>query len=182
MGRVSLPFPEAPFPDAPFPEVTVPASSRAEVFLRYLDYFRSRLASKLEELPAAELRRSRLPSGWTPLELAKHLRYVELRWLEWGFEGRDVGDPWADHEGDRWHVGPDETLATLLADLAGQAARSRAIIESHDLDELGQPGDRWDGADPATLERVLFHLLQEYARHVGHIDVVTELAVGRSGE
>ena len=177
MGRVSLPFPEVPFP-----EVTVPASSRAEVFLRYLDYFRSRLASKLEELPAAELRSSRLPTGWTPLELAKHLRYVELRWLEWGFEGRDVGDPWADHEGDRWHVGPDETLATLLADLAGQAARSRAIIESHDLDELGQPGERWDGADPATLERVLFHLLQEYARHVGHIDVVTELAVGRSGE
>ena len=53
MGRVSLPFPEAPFPEAPFPEVTAPASSRAEVFLRYLDYFRSRLASKLEELPAA---------------------------------------------------------------------------------------------------------------------------------
>ncbi len=179
---MSLPFPEVPFPEVPFPEVTVPASSRAEVFLRYLDYFRSRLASMLEELPAAELRSSRLPTGWTPLELAKHLRYVELRWLEWGFEGRDVGDPWADHEGDRWHVGPDETLATLLADLAGQAARSRAIIESHDLDELGQPGERWDGADPATLERVLFHLLQEYARHVGHVDVVAELAVGRSGE
>ena len=62
----------------------------------------------------------------------------------------------------------------LLADLAGQAARSRAVIESHDLDEVGQPGDRWDGADPATLERVLFHLLQEYARHVGHLDIVTE--------
>ncbi|MGH3181861.1 MAG: DUF664 domain-containing protein, partial [Streptosporangiaceae bacterium] len=90
---MSVPFPEAPFPEAPFPEVTVPARSRAEVFLRYLDYFRSRLASKLEALPAAELRRSRLPSGWTPLELAKHLRYVELRWLEWGFEGRDIGDP-----------------------------------------------------------------------------------------
>ena len=65
---------------------------------------------------------------------------------------------------------------------ATQAARSRAIIEAHDLDEVGQPGERWDGADPATLERVLFHLLQEYARHVGHLDIVTELATGRSGE
>ena len=37
-------------------------------------------------------------------------------------------------------------------------------------------------ADPATLERVLFHLLQEYARHVGHLDIVTELATGASGE
>jgi len=63
-----------------------------------------------------------------------------------------------------------------------QAARSRAVIESHPLDEAGQPGERWDGADPATLERILFHLLQEYARHVGHLDIVTELATGRSGE
>jgi len=166
----------------PFPEATTPASSRAEVFLRYLDYFRSRLAAKLESLPAAELQSSRLPSGWTPLELAKHLRYVELRWLEWGFEGRDFADPWADSEGGRWHIGPGETLSTLLADLDAQASRSRAVIESHPLDEVGQPGDRWDGADPATLERILFHLLQEYARHVGHLDVVTELATGRSGE
>jgi hypothetical protein len=47
---------------------------------------------------------------------------------------------------------------------------------------VGQPGDRWDGADPATLERVLFHLLQEYARHLGHLDIVTELATGLSEE
>jgi hypothetical protein len=152
------------------------------VFLRYLDYFRSRLASKLEALPAAELCRSRLPSGWTPLELAKHLRYVELRWLEWGFEGRDVGHPWGDRDGDRWAVGPDETLASLLADLAGQAGRTRTIIKSHDLSEVGQPSDRWDGADPPTLERVLFHLLQEYARHLGHLDVVVEIVTGQAGE
>jgi hypothetical protein len=80
-----------------FPEPTTPARSRAEVFLRYLDYFRSQLVRKLEGLPDDELRRSRLPSGWTPLELLKHLRYGELRWLEWGFEGRDVADPWADN-------------------------------------------------------------------------------------
>jgi uncharacterized damage-inducible protein DinB len=166
----------------PFPEPTTPVGSRAEVFLGYLDYFRSRLAAKLESLPAAELGRSRLPSGWTPLELAKHLRYVELRWLEWGFEGRDVGDPWADQADGRWHVGPEESLPSLLADLDVQAGRTRAIVESHDLDEVGKPGDRWDGADPATLERILFHLVQEYARHLGQLDVVVEIAAGRTGE
>ena len=166
----------------PFPEATTPASSRTEVILRYLDFFRSRVTAMVEALPADELRHSRLPSGWTPLELVKHLRYVELRWLEWGFEGQEVGDPWGDRQADRWHVGPDETLASLLADLDEQAARSRAIIEAHDLEEVGKPGERWDGADPATLERVLFHLLQEYARHVGHLDIVTELATGSSGE
>jgi uncharacterized damage-inducible protein DinB len=166
----------------PFPEPTAPAGSRAEVFLRYLDYFRSRLAAKLETLPAAELRRSALPSGWTPLELVKHLRYVELRWLEWGFEGRYFADPWGDQKDLRWYVGPDETLPSLLADLTDQAARTRAVVESHDLGEVGQPGDRWDGADPATLERILFHLLQEYARHLGQLDVVVELAAGLTGE
>jgi uncharacterized damage-inducible protein DinB len=165
-----------------FPEPTAPASSRAEVFGRYLDYFRATLAAKLAQLPDAELRASRLPSGWTPLELLKHLRHVERRWLEWGFEGRGISDPWADRRDDRWYVGPGETLDQLLTELTEQAAASRAIISAHDLDEVGRPSERWDGADPPTLERVLFHLLQEYARHVGHLDIVTELAVGATGE
>ncbi len=166
----------------PFPEPTDPAGSRAEVFLRYLDYFRSRVTDKLESLPPAELRACKLPSGWTPLGLLKHLRYVELRWLEWGFEGRDSDELWADTRDDRWYVAPDETLASLLAGLRAQAATTRAIVEAHDLDDIGKPGDRWEGADPPPLERVLFHLLQEYARHLGHLDIATELSTGTTGE
>jgi hypothetical protein len=63
-----------------------------------------------------------------------------------------------------------------------QAATSAAIVAAHDLDEIGQPGERWDGAEPASLERVLFHLVQEYARHIGQLDVVSELAGGQVGE
>jgi uncharacterized damage-inducible protein DinB len=166
----------------PFPEPTTPVPTRAEVFLGYLDYFRSRLVSKLEALPAGELRRSRLPSGWTPIELLNHLAYVELRWLEWGFEGRDVPEPWADSRDGRWYVAPGETLEQLVEGLRAQAARTRAVVESHDLADIGRPGERWDGADPASLERILFHLVQEYARHVGHLDIVSELAGGQTGE
>jgi uncharacterized damage-inducible protein DinB len=166
----------------PFPEPTAPVSSRAEVFLGYLDYFRSRLVSKLRALPRSELRASRLPSGWTPIELLNHLAYVELRWLEWGFEGREIADPWADSRDGRWHVADDAELEELVAALHAQAARTRGVVESHDLADIGQPGERWDGADPAALERILFHLLQEYARHVGHLDIVSELAAGETGE
>jgi hypothetical protein len=56
----------------PFPSPTIPADSRTEVFLRYLDFFRSRVTAKIQAMPDAELRSSRLPSGWTPLELVKH--------------------------------------------------------------------------------------------------------------
>jgi uncharacterized damage-inducible protein DinB len=163
----------------PFPEPTTPVASRAGVFLGYLDYFRARLITKLRSLPPTELRTSRLPSGWTPLELIKHLRYVELRWLDWGFEGTPVADPWGDEREGRWHVADDETLPELATALASQAARTRQIVESHDLADSGRPGDRWEGAEPASLERVLFHVMQEYARHLGQLDVVSELARGR---
>jgi hypothetical protein len=138
--------------------------------------------TRLEGLPGEDLRRSRLPTGWTPIELLKHLTYVERRWLEWGFEGRDIGDPWADSRDGRWYVGPGETLPELAAALDAQAGRSRAVVESHNLADTGQPGERWDGAEPPSLERVLFHLLQEYARHVGHLDIVSELGGGPTGE
>jgi uncharacterized damage-inducible protein DinB len=166
----------------PFPSPTIPVPSRAEVFLGYLDYFRSRLISKLEGLPGGELRRSRLPSGWTPLELLRHVTYVEMRWLDWGFEGCAVPDPWGDNRDGRWYVAPEETLAGLVAALQAQAVRTRAIVDSHDLADVGQPGERWDGADPPPLERILFHLLQEYARHTGHLDIVSELSDGPTGE
>jgi uncharacterized damage-inducible protein DinB len=165
-----------------FPSPSIPADSRGKVFLRYLDYFRSRVTAKLRELPPEELRQSRLPSGWSPLELVKHLRYMERRWLEWGFMGQPVPEPWGDQVDGRWGLKDSDTLDSLLADLTAQAARSREIIEGHALDEIGQPGERWAGADPANLERVLFHMMQEYARHLGHLDIVVELATGKWGE
>ena len=165
-----------------FPGPTEPMATTTEVFLRYLGFFRGTLAAKLRTLPEAALTVSQVPSGWTPLELLKHLNHVERRWLEWGFEGQDVGDPWGDRENDRWHVGTEETLDSLLADQRRQAARSDRIIIGHALADIGQPGERWAGNPAATLERVLFHLVQEYARHLGHLDIVAELAGGSTGE
>jgi uncharacterized damage-inducible protein DinB len=166
----------------PFPSPTAPAAERAEVFLRYLDYFRETVVAKTLTLPEDEAGRSRLPSGWTPLELLKHLRYVELRWIEWGFQGRDVGDPWGDRRTDRWYVEPGETRSVLVAALREQGEHTRRVVQEADLAAIGAPGPRWAGADPASLERVLFHLLQEYARHLGHLDIVVEIATGSVGE
>lgn len=166
----------------PFPEPTLPLASRSDVLLGYLDYFRSRVLAKLAELPEAELRRSRLPSGWTPLQLINHLTHVERRWLVWGFLGEHLDDPWADVADGRWYVAPEEDLRQLTEHANHQATRTRAIVLSHDLAKVGQPGSRWDGAGPATLERILLHLIQEYARHLGHLDIAAELAGGSIGE
>ncbi|HEX5404169.1 MAG TPA: DinB family protein [Pseudonocardiaceae bacterium] len=167
-----------PFPDPS----TGGGSTRADVFLTYLDFFRGGLVQKVESLSETERRTSRLPSGWTPLELLKHLTYVELRWFEWGFAGQECADPWGDDKDGRWYVAPDETLADLVGALEKQADYTRFLVSSTDLERRGTPGPRWDGQRPATLERVLFHVMQEYARHLGHLDIVVELAGGPLGE
>ena len=166
----------------PFPEPTTPRSSRAETLLAYLDYFRSVILDRLDGLDDAELRTSRLPSGWTPLELLQHLVFVERRWLVWGFLGRPMADPWGDQRDGRWFVDPGVQPAELVEALHQQAAATREIVEGHDPTEVGRPGERWDGAPPATLERIVLHLVQEYARHAGHLDIVRELVDGRTGE
>jgi uncharacterized damage-inducible protein DinB len=150
--------------------------------LQYLDYFRGRVIEKVTSLPLDALVVSVVPSDWTALELVKHLTYVEMRWLEWGFEGQPVDEPWGDHVGDRWCVSHEDTRDSLVNQLRARGLHTEAIVRRHDLDDQGQPGPRWDGAEPATLERVLFHLLQEYARHLGHLDVYAELADGSIGE
>jgi len=129
----------------PFPSPTLPYPSRAEVLLGYLAYFRSVLVAKLDGLPEAELLRSRLPSGWTPLQLLKHLTYVERRWLVWGFEGRAVGDPWGDERDGHWYVAPDETLEALRAALRRQTERTSEIVHAHDLTDVGSPASGGTG-------------------------------------
>ena len=123
-----------------------------------------------------------VPSGWTPLELIYHLVHVEIRWLDWGFEGRPVADPWADEVDGRWHVPSGLDRSAVLELLENRGRRTREVVLAHELDEVGAPGERWRGEPPATLERVLLHLVQEYARHAGHLDIARELIDGRVGE
>jgi len=169
----------------PFPEPTGPPGPRAEVLLGYLDYFRCLVVSKVQGLSDAQLRVSLLPSGWTVLELVKHLRHVEQRWLVWGFKGQPVARPWGDSQDSqdgRWYVSDTEDGPDLVRALQAQGAVTSSVVRAHELSDIGRRGERWEGAAPPTLERVLFHLLQEYARHVGHLDVVRELMDGKVGE
>lgn len=166
-----------------FPSPLLPRASRTEVLTGYLDYFRAALLVKVASLPPERLHVSTLPSGWTPLALVHHLTHVERRWLVWGFEGRTVEHPWGDADEDGvWQVPPGTDAETLLERLETQGRVSNAVASAHGLDEIGAPSPRWEGSPPPTLERVLLHLVQEYARHLGHLDVVVELAGAGTGE
>lgn len=165
-----------------FPAPTDPHDSTASVLLGYLDFFRESVIAKEAGLTEAQTRGSMLPSGWSPLSLLHHLTWVERRWIVWGFEGQHVANPWADEHDGRWFV-PDSLTRNAVVDaLREQGQRTRRVVAAHELTDVGQPGPRWDGAPPATLHRVLLHLVQEYARHLGHLDIVRELTDGHVGE
>lgn len=172
-----LPAMRVPFPE-PGPSSDVPA-----LFLTYLDYYRETVADRVTGLTDAQARSVRVPSGWTPVELVKHLTFMERRWLVWGFLGEQVPDPWGDQPDGRWHVDPDETVADLVDSLRRGSTRTRAIVASATLDTPAALGGRFtDEAKRPTLAAILFHVLQEYARHAGHLDIVRELIDGRTGE
>jgi uncharacterized damage-inducible protein DinB len=172
-----------PVPVLPEPHDDASAGTK-ERFLDYLDFYRSAIAVKLEGLSEQELRASKLPSGWSPLELLTHLVFMERRWFRWRFLGEDVDAPQGDDGPDgRWQVSADDTLDGLLVRLQAGGERTRAIVESADLSQRAAgSAEALGGSPPPTLEWILFHVLQEYARHAGHLDVVRELIDGRVGE
>ena len=157
------------------------AATRLGVWLTYLDYLREEAIALVESLSEDEAVTSRVASGWSPLGLLVHLRHVERRWIVWGFLGEAVEDPWGDQRDGRWVVEPGATRTALIRRLRDQGELTRAVVETRRLDQRARPGPRFaEGAPPPTLERILFHLLMEYARHVGHLDLVAEAGVSRA--
>jgi uncharacterized damage-inducible protein DinB len=155
-----------------------------QLLLGYLDLYRSVIPRKLDGLGEPQLRSTRVPSGWTPLELLNHLVHMEARWLRWAFAGEPLPEPWGDEDrSGRWHTAPEVTAAELLAALHAGGERTRAIAAGAELTDVAAVGGRFaDGDRRPTLAWVLFHVLQEYARHAGHLDIVRELVDGATGE
>ena len=164
------------------PEPGPDAVDPAEKFLDYLDYFRSEVRRKVADLDGSDLHDSRLPSGWSPAELVSHLVHMERRWFVWGFLGEHVGEPWGDRdEPGRWTT--TGSIDEMLDALDAGGVRVREIVASHDLLDVASGDGRFaDGTPPPTLLAILFHVMQEYARHMGHLDIVRELIDGTTGE
>ena len=172
------------------PAKTGPAGM--ERWADYLDWVRADVIDGVLRLPVAEHRTPRVPSGWTPLELLSHCLHMEQRWFVWGFLGEQVAEPWGDWNTDepwtsddsdetapraRWVVPDGVTAEDLAARLVAIGERTRAVLLGHPSDAVAAPGGRF-ADDPPTLEWICFHVLAEYARHAGHLDIVVELATG----
>lgn len=168
-------------PLTPFPEPGSTDDLRG-LLLDYLDFYREVVIGKVAGLDPGTLQHTVVPSGWTAAGLLHHLANVERRWLRWGFLAEQVEEPWRDADGDGWHS-PELPPEELAKALRRTGERSRAIVEAHDLTARAAVGGRFPDAESAPqLHWILLHLIQEYARHAGHLDIWRELQDGQTGE
>jgi hypothetical protein len=165
------------------------AGDEVETLTGFLRFQRETFAWKTAGLDADALARTLPPSTMTLGGMMKHLAYVEDDWFRKWLLAEPWPEPWAsvdwsiDPDWD-WHSAVDDTPETLRS-LWHQAVRrsddalARALADGGP----GRPADRpWaDGGRP-SLRWILVHMIEEYARHNGHADLLRESIDGTTGE
>jgi uncharacterized damage-inducible protein DinB len=152
----------------------------------FLDYHRDTLRLKLDGLTAGQLNTRLAPSDMTLGGMMKHLAFVEHWWYDCVFLGHEYAEPWAsiDWKADAdwdWHSAVDDTPEQIRALFDDAVARSDAVAAGVSLDQLSERTDRRTG-ERFSLRWILVHMIEEYARHNGHADLIRESIDGSTGE
>jgi hypothetical protein len=165
--------------------MTTPSSLSAEgrVLQHFLDAQRASVLAIVGGLDDQQLRTSVLPSGWTPLGLVEHLGYAEWHWFQGVVTGSGGDLPWSDDDDDEspGFVSRHPTAA-VLAFYRDQCERSNAVLAALPLSS--RPAGRHNTPmedDITDLRWVVLHMIEETARHAGHLDAARELLDGQVG-
>lgn len=164
----------------PLPADPQPATDEHTTLVEFLDYQRAVFIRKVEGLDDEQARRRACPpSELTPLGLVRHVAQVELGWLRRGL-GEQLDDLFDDSEDEDidMHPGPGDTLAGAIAMWQTQVDAARANVARFEPDEL-----LLFGREPRKSVRwTVVHMIEEYARHCGHLDLLAEAIDGRTGD
>ena len=116
----------------------------------------------------------------TVARLVKHLLWVDRAWFQEVVAGGSVEVPWdEDDEEAEFRVAPGQTLGALVTEYEQECARSRRVAAALSLDQVAAGQRR--GRD-VSLRWVLFHMVEETARHNGHLDILGEQLDGVTGD
>lgn len=148
------------------------------VLLGVLQRQRDLVAWKLRDGSDGALASVATPSGMTLQGLVRHLTNVERSWFRDVFAGQaGVVFDWTEDDPEaEWKVVPGTRMTSLLGAYAAETTLCDEVILS--ADSLDAPSAKRD----MSLRWILLHLIEETARHLGHIDLLRELADGRTGE
>lgn len=165
------------------------AAGEVETLLGFLDYQRATLEWKCRGLDAGGLSRSVAVSTMTLGGILKHMAWVEDYWFSRFLLDRQPASPWADVD---WKAEPDwewtsaaddtpDALRTMWSQTIDRSRRLTAdAIADGGLDRMAQR--TWPSGDSPNLRWIVVHMIEEYARHNGHADLLREAVDGETGE
>lgn len=167
-----------PQPITPLPTAKALAEDERAVLLGYLTYHRAVLARKVEGLSDEQARLTACPpSTLTLLGLIRHMTDVERWWFRRVLLAEDVPALFDDEE--EWQLPADATIAEAMAAYWSEIETIDRHLVTASMDDrnLGDP-------DPGqhTLRRTIVHMIEEYARHCGHADLMREAIDGATGD
>lgn len=145
----------------------------------FLDYQRATLLRQCDGLDATQMNTTLPPSTMTLGGMLKHLAYVEDWWFGEIFGGGEPIAPWVGVDWDadndwEWHSAVDDTPEQLRSLFEASVARSNAVLDAAaSWDELSVKRSKRTG-EQFSLRWMVVHLLEEYARHAGHADLIRE--------
>ncbi len=162
----------------PLPAAKAFGEDERSVLLGYLAYHRAILARKVEGLSDEQARRAACaPSPLTLLGLIRHMTDVERWWFRRVLLAEDVPALFEDEE--EWRLPADAAVADALAAYWDEITTIDRHLATASMDERnsGEP-DRGQHA----LRRTVVHMIEEYARHCGHADLLREAIDGTTGD
>lgn len=170
------------------------------LLLTFLDAQRQSVLAIVEGLSDDDLRKPVVPSGWTPLGLVEHLAGAEYYWFQIIAAGAGGAPPEADkaaeeppEEYDPGEAGAfttTESKESVLALYRDQNEQANALLASTPLSAAPRgsiPAGQHDSVDPSLaaevfeLRGIVLHVIEETARHAGHLDIARELLDGKTG-
>ncbi|MFF8695222.1 DinB family protein [Streptomyces sp. NPDC015144] len=165
--------------DRPMPPLNADERTTLE---GWLDFHRTTLAMKCEGLDDEQAATASVPpSDFTLTGLVQHMAEVERNWFRRVFAGEQappIHDPQADPDGPDggFDVAADATLGAALATWHAEIAHAREHCAGRPLTDTG----RFMGQE-VSLRWIYVHMIEEYARHNGHADLVRERVDGATG-
>lgn len=154
-----------------------------EMLESWLEFHRLTLVGKCAGLDDVQLRTaSAPPSGMTLLGLVRHMSEVERHWFARTLDGADAPPLYyddADPDGD-FHPGDTDTWEEAYATWRAETGQARERAALHGLDDLSALKSR--AGEPFSLRWIYVHMIEEYARHNGHADLVRERIDGATGD
>jgi uncharacterized damage-inducible protein DinB len=165
-------------PVTPLPAAKAFGEDEASVLLGYLAYHRAVLTRKAEGLDDEEARRAACPpSALTLVGLIRHMTDVERWWFRRVQLAEDIPALFEDEE--EWRLPDDATIADALAAHEDEIAVINRHLATASMDDRNQ-GEPDPGQH--TLRRTIVHMIEEYARHCGHADLLREAIDGITGD